>query len=303
MLEKKSGVSRTTVYFYIRQGLLPDPQKTSTGRSLYGEHHVRLLQRIGELKRAGLSLPEIRQALAEDLARACESEVDLESQENERMRQAIIEAATDEFVSKGYKGTHVLAIIQKLGTNPHVFYRHFPSKLELLAACFKSAAPLPLDPGERTKQAPGDPVENVLRGLTSDLRWHRLSAVLAGAIRSEEQQDREALRRLAETWDAVIVNPLRDIREARAARSTVPAVMDELLAYSLIGAHRSTSMRASWDERFGSDDLLRAHLFVFLALMAAVGGEVDIDSRVARYEPLIQELTAGRSDLPPALEV
>ncbi len=303
MLEKKSGVARTTIYFYIRQGLLPHPQKTATGRSLYGEHHVRMLQRIGELKESGLSLPEIRLALADDLARARESDVDLERQENERMRQAIIEVATEEFVSKGYKGTHVLAIIQKLGTNPHVFYRHFPSKLELLAACFKAAAPLPLEPADPAGRAPGDPVENVLRGLTSDLRWHRLSAVLAGAIRSEEQQDPETLHRLAETWDAIIVNPLRDVRAARAAGSTMPAVRDELLVYSLYGAHRSTSMRASWDDKFSSADLLRAHLFVFLALMAALGGEVDIDSRVARYEPLIKELTAGSDALPPALEV
>jgi DNA-binding transcriptional MerR regulator len=56
-LEKKTGVSRTTVYFYVRQGLLPEPQKTATGRSLYGEDHVTLLRKIGELKREGLACP------------------------------------------------------------------------------------------------------------------------------------------------------------------------------------------------------------------------------------------------------
>jgi hypothetical protein len=52
-------------------------------------------------------------------------------------------------------------------------------------------------------------------------------------------------------------------------------------------------MRASWDDKFKAADLLRAHLFVFFAVMAAVGGEVDIRSRVAGYEPLIQAGTQG----------
>lgn len=302
-LEKKTGVPRTTIYFYIRQGLLPAPQKTATGRSLYSDDHVHLLRRIGELKRGGHSLPDIKRALDRDLARARENDEDLASEESDRMRAAIIEVAIEEFVAKGYKGTHVLSIIQRLNINPHIFYHHFPSKLDLLEECFKATAPLPLDPVEGRKVAGADPAENVLRGLVSDSRWHHLSTVLAGVIRSERPEDERALHRLAQTWDAIIVNPMRDLADARGSESPPPTVRDDLLAYSLIGAHRAASMRASWDEKFSSADLLRAHLFLFLAIMAAVGGEVDIYSRVARYEPLIQELTADKRGMPPALAI
>ncbi|OFW57705.1 MAG: hypothetical protein A2133_08700 [Actinobacteria bacterium RBG_16_64_13] len=302
-LEKRTGVPRTAIYFYIRRGLLPAPQKTATGRSLYGEAHVDLLRKIGELKRGGRSLVEIKRALEKDLARGRESELDLATLESARVRAAIIEVATEQFASKGYKGTHVLSIIQKLGINPHIFYRHFPSKLELLAECFKSSTPLPIVAADRQRLPSHDPGENVLRGLTNDYPWHRLSAVLSGAIRSEGLQDRPAQYRLAETWDAIIVNILEDFQSVRAAGSPAPPVSDELIAYSLIGAHRSASIRASWDDKFKGPDLLKAHLFVFFALLAAVSGEVDIYSRVARYEGLIEELTAGKPDLPPALEI
>ena len=301
-LEKKTGVSRTTIYFYIRQGLLPAPQRTATGRSLYSEDHVRLLRKIGELKRAGHSLADIKRTLEKELAESGESDVDLAGEETARMRAAILSVATEEFVTKGYKGTHVLAIIQRLGINPHIFYHHFPSKLELLVECFKSATPLPVADAHPEEVEARDPVENVLRGLTGDLPWHQLSSVLSVAIRSEGLQDKQAQRRLAETWDAIIVNIVRDFDTVRPSRSELPTVLDDLLAYSLIGAHRTTSMRASWDEKFKSADLLRAHLFVFLAVLAAVSGEVDIYSRVARYEPLIQELTEKR-ELAPALEI
>lgn len=241
--------------------------------------------------------------LENDLARAGEREVDLPAMESDRIREAIVKVASEEFAAKGYKGTHVLSIIQELGINPHIFYRHFPSKLELLEECFKNAAPLPITEGQPPKDASRDPAVNVLRGLTSDLVWHRLSAVLAGAIRSEGLQDRPAQYNLAGTWDAIIVNILRDFRGVREAGFVPSDVPDELLAYSMIGAHRAASVRAAWDEKFKSADLLRAHLFVFLAMLAAVSGEVDIYSRVAKYEDLIQELTADNPVLPPALEI
>ncbi len=239
--------------------------------------------------------------MEKDLARTSESELDLAELEDSRMRAAIISAASEEFAANGYRGTHVMAIIQKLGINPHIFYRHFPSKLELLLECFKAATPLPIDADEARELEPHDFGERVARGLAGDTDWHKLGAALQQAIRSEEPLERETSQRLAEVWDAIIVNILRDFDEVRQPGSPASPVRDELVAYSLIGAHRAASMRASWDDRFEAADLLRAHLFVFLAVMAAVSGEADIHSKVAGYEPLIQELTAGMRRLPPAL--
>jgi DNA-binding transcriptional MerR regulator len=300
-LVKRTGVSRTTIYFYVRQGLLPAPQTTATGRSLYDEDHVSLLRKIGELKREGHSLSQIKRAMEKDVARTRESELDLAGLEDGRMRSAIIAAASEEFAANGYRATHVMAIIQKLEINPHIFYRHFPSKLELLLECFKAATPLPLGAEESRQLEPHDFGERVLQGLAGGTDWHKLSVALQQAIRSEEPLERETSQRLAEVWDAIIVNIVRDFDEVRPPDSPPSPIKDELLAYSLVGAPRAAYMRASWDDKFEAADLLRAHLFVFFAVMAAVSGEGDIYSRVAGYEPLIQQLTAGMQGPPLAL--
>jgi AcrR family transcriptional regulator len=194
-----------------------------------------------------------------------------------------------------------MEIIQKLEINPHIFYRHFPSKLELLVECFRVATPPP-GPHTSGEGACTDLGEHVLHGLVLDSRWGQLSAILSVAMRSEGQRQ-PAMHQFSDAWQQIIDNVVRDFESVRGAESEPPPISDELLAYSLLGAHRYASVRATWDEDFRSADLLRAHLFVFLSLIAAISGEVDIYSRVARYEDLIQRLTAGKAELPPALEI
>ena len=50
-LERLTGVTRTTIHYYIRRGLLPQAAKTAASRSLYSSDHVRILERIEQLKR------------------------------------------------------------------------------------------------------------------------------------------------------------------------------------------------------------------------------------------------------------
>jgi DNA-binding transcriptional MerR regulator len=300
-LEKRTGVPRTTIYFYIRQGLLPEPQRTATGRSLFGQQHVDLLWKIGELKHRDYSLPEIKKALSQELEQARETEVDLEQLEIERMRSAIIEAASEEFEANGYKGTHVMAIIQKMDINPHIFYRYFPSKLDLLLECFKAATPLPLAGTAQDMVDNSEIGENVVRGLTSDSRWVHLSGALTEAVRAEGSLSPDIAHRLAQAWDAIIINVLRDFERARRADAPPLPVPQELLAYSMFGAYRSTTMRASWDERFTAEDLMRTQLFLFFAIIAAVSGEVDLGPRMEKYGSALHEAAAKIQGIPPAL--
>ncbi len=49
-LEKVSGVSRETIRFYIREGLLPEPVKTSRNSAVYDEEHLARLFAIRRLR-------------------------------------------------------------------------------------------------------------------------------------------------------------------------------------------------------------------------------------------------------------
>jgi len=60
-LEKLSDFSRATINFYIHEGILPVPIKSAKNMAYYDETFVEKLRRVRELKKAGYSLPQIKQ--------------------------------------------------------------------------------------------------------------------------------------------------------------------------------------------------------------------------------------------------
>jgi DNA-binding transcriptional MerR regulator len=68
-LERRTGVNRETIRVYLRDGLLPAPLRPKSNVAEYDETHVQGILAIRELQRTrGLKLPQIRRALAGDVA-------------------------------------------------------------------------------------------------------------------------------------------------------------------------------------------------------------------------------------------
>jgi len=301
-LERTTGVSRSTIHFYVREGLLPQPQKTAASRALYSEDHARLLRRITGLKKDGLSLADIRVALETELVNAGKNGEDLAARESERVRSAILRLATEEFATKGYKQTHVADIIRKLGITPQAFYSHFPSKSRLLAESFQTFIRWNLAFIEPRLMESNDLGERLLWRVFANFRANAFGSEVLSLVRSEAPEDADLVRFVEKAWGGIVRRVMTDFEEVRTSRSDPPAVSLELLVYSLIGALHNASLRTSWDNTFGRADLIRAHLWLYLAALAAWSGEVDIDSRIARYEDLIQEVAAREPVTPPPLE-
>lgn len=47
---RRSGVTKETIHFYLREGLLPPPRKTARNAALYGEEHLHRLRLIRSLR-------------------------------------------------------------------------------------------------------------------------------------------------------------------------------------------------------------------------------------------------------------
>ena len=65
-LEERTGVPRTTIHYWAREGLLPDLDKTAANAALYGERHVdrvELLDRLREPPLGPLPLPLLRRVI------------------------------------------------------------------------------------------------------------------------------------------------------------------------------------------------------------------------------------------------
>lgn len=66
-LAERSGLPRTTIHHYTREGLLPPARKTAPNAAEYDEAHLerlRLISRLRDEEGGGLSIPEIREVLA-----------------------------------------------------------------------------------------------------------------------------------------------------------------------------------------------------------------------------------------------
>src|SRR5271155_690746 len=75
-LAEKSGVTRETIHFYLREGLLPRPRKGGRTVAFYGEEHLERLRTIRRLREEKyLPLAVIRRLL-ESPAAAAERDVD-----------------------------------------------------------------------------------------------------------------------------------------------------------------------------------------------------------------------------------
>jgi DNA-binding transcriptional MerR regulator len=301
-LEHATGVARSTIHYYIQEGLLPRPAKLAASRSLYSEHHLALLRRIVELKQAGLSLAEIKEKLRRDLEQIDEPNVDVAAREHERVHAEIVRIATREFVTEGYEATHVATIIKKTQTTPHVFYSHFTSKHHLLAECFLNLTDWNLRLVETNLAHESDLGRRLLARLASDFAVHALGSEVATLIHSEEQQT-DQVRALLEESYARIVDPMvADLETIHPVGSAGPTVSPELLAYSLLGAFDNTQLRASWDDKYSRYELFRTHLWLFLAIRAVLGGRLDIDTEMADYDDLVREVAARKPEVPPLSE-
>ena len=169
--------------------VLPRPGKTPSGRAVYGEDHLALLGKITGLKERGYSLFDIKSELKTDLAQAEQSDVNLADEETERVRGAILRLATEEFALKGYRDTHIASIVEKLGITPYVFYGHFPSKLDLLVACFNTF----IDWNSRDTYPRviglSDPAKRELVRSMAGLRVSQLAAELSAVLRLERREE------------------------------------------------------------------------------------------------------------------
>lgn len=282
--------------------MLPEPARTAQGRYLFTEDHVRLLKKIEELKRSGSSLDEIRSATQGERHKLEERDQELPDRESGRVRRTILRAATQEFLAKGYQRTRIRTIIKKAGVSPQVFYAHFPSKSRLLAESFGVMVEWSQAQTGPKAMATEDLGERLLLRISANppaLAFQRDVLALAHSTPEEEAEDR---RLVQQAWAGVVTNIVADLSSARAQGAGTPPVSLELLAYSLIGALHEATFRVDWGDDFDYADVMRVHLWLWLAALAALDGETDVEARLARYETLIQRLAAAAPQVPPPID-
>jgi AcrR family transcriptional regulator len=299
-LEEASGLPRSTIYYYVHEGLLPEAQKAAASRAIYAESHVELLKQIAELKEAGLPLQDIKERLASVVALAGAVDVDLVAEQAGQVRRSILVAAARLFARKGYKRTRIADIIREVGVTPPVFYSHFPSKQALFVESFSVFVEWMRGFLEDRLLDEPDPAARDLARVHGYFGVQALSPDLMSLVRSEAMHDDGDMRRVVErSYKDMTRDTLGDLNVLREQGGATLPARDELVAFGLLGSVENIVMRASWDTQYSTKDVLWTTLCIFLGVEAIYAGRLDISSELAKYAETIERLAKQPPPVPP----
>jgi AcrR family transcriptional regulator len=302
-LEAATSTPRSTIYFYVREGLLPEAQKAAASRALYSDAHVALLTEIRRLKTSGAGLETIRRRIRPLLEEQSAAEPDLVAARTTETRAAILQAAARHFARHGYKRTRIGDVIGEVGVTAPVFYTHFSTKRQLFVESFSVFVRWMNSLIEPPLADEPDPVVRLIMRTYAFWGVQRLSPDLLGLARAEAlQEDAETRAAVQDALRIIAAGPTADLKDLRRDGAS-PPVSDELVAYSLFGANEQAVMRAAWDGEYGQRDTMLTHVFLFLAVQAAYTGSSDVAERLDGYRELIDQLIEQGPPVPADLDV
>jgi AcrR family transcriptional regulator len=299
-LEKASGVSRGTIYFYVRDGLLPVARKLAPTRAVYSEVHLKLLDEITRLKAEGHSLSDIRSHVASGVSAANETAEDLSAERAAHTRRAILMTAARLFAAKGYDATRVDDIVQEVGISTPVFYRYFPSKQDVFVEVFDAFVGWMRRLLGTTRAEEPDPLVRILtRASSFYLGMRSVSRDVIALIKSEAtREDSEMAEGAREALRELFRATAEDLACQRLEKKSGIPPADELLAFAIGGAADGITMRASWDDQYSPEDVLRTVAVLLVGIELVYAGQSDPLERIPRHEDVIKRLIKTPISLP-----
>ncbi len=138
-LAVKTDVPISTIKFYIREKLLPNPLKTAQTRGLYNSQHLNRLNLIQKIKKEGkMSIGQIK-----DIVKMIDKENEIIENQNHsknplQQKTEIIETSINIFREKGYDTASITDIIKEVGIGRSSFYKHFENKKAIFMECIQA---------------------------------------------------------------------------------------------------------------------------------------------------------------------
>jgi AcrR family transcriptional regulator len=130
-----SGISLSTIRFYLREGLLPPAIKTGKTMAYYGQEHLKRLAFIKQLQsEKNMPLHFIKSEINKKFQD--KKETSSLTYSNDHKKEEIISSAIRVFREKGYAATSIQDIVTEGGIGRATFYLFFKNKDEIFNYCF-----------------------------------------------------------------------------------------------------------------------------------------------------------------------
>ncbi|BCS94687.1 hypothetical protein DSLASN_03190 [Desulfoluna limicola] len=252
-LSKKSGLSISTLYEYLRSGVLHPPVRRGPTKATYNESHLKRLKTIRAMReKEKLPLAEIKKRLD---SKADAPAAELVPEEDADIRNQIIDTALTLFSRKHYDKTKISDITNALHMGNGTFYRYFKSKEELFLHCLERLPKIMVsrDTWNEVKREPdyitrlrkrGDAMLGAFHSYIGMLNHTKL--VLGGEDRLLAQKAAECLKSLS--------TPLRKDLELAIAEGQVRPMDTDLAAFLLLGINETFGHRLLMDATYTTEE-------------------------------------------------
>jgi AcrR family transcriptional regulator len=232
-LSAYSKTPATAIRFYLRQGLLPQPLKTSKTMAYYTEEHLETLMKIRKLKEEGLVLKEIKGIVRNKALEVSRTE-EMNTM-NTSKREQIIRSAVELFREKGYDGTKISEIPERAGIGKGTFYQIFRNKEELFLECVDSIFH---EIGENVPQIQEeiDPLKKLLNRAYYFGHFQSHLIEMLNLIRGTALKGNPHVREKLDEVLRNLIEPLREDLETAIHQGKIKFRDSKLLAHLLMGA-------------------------------------------------------------------
>lgn len=267
-VEKVTGIPRSTIHFYLREGLLHPPVKTGRTMAYYDNSHLERLKLIQKMKNdLGIPITYIKERLA---LHTPGSSPDLSPKPNtvtnedfsvtggprDRRKNEIISVAIKIFSEKGFYKTKVKDITDALDMSTGTFYNYFENKEDLFNEAIDGVVLSILGGAADAIKNEQDFLKRMLlRGQVFFEQYSKYSEVL-NQLRAEMTQDsqefQQKVKKIYHGLTQPIIKEFREAMDQGLIRKTDP----DLLAYAMTGLIETMSFRMTVDPSYSFGDII-----------------------------------------------
>jgi AcrR family transcriptional regulator/predicted DNA-binding transcriptional regulator AlpA len=252
-LEEITGIKRSTIHYYVREGLLSPPHRTGKTMAYYRSDHIAELNRIRELQDEGYPIAIIKEMKAGGQAWR---ETPLEEVEaTSDRKQQILERAVEVFALKGYHKTRISDITRAVGVGHSTFYLYFPNKKAMFMECVDQVFQTMFsDVWEEIKHEK-DPLKRIRMRGEAVLKYHPEFLDIMHVLHGTLEDDARLETKRREIYASVAKTVQRDINAA-IKEGSIPHINAEVASYMLVGWLESAPLLLDQGKGYSVDDLL-----------------------------------------------
>jgi len=270
-LEIKSGVPRTTIHFYLRQGLLHPPRKTGRTMAYYDNSHIRRLKLIQVLKKdARMPISVLKEQIgAKDTGTVSippefnplhngydAAKPVTTNKEKEQKRKDIIRHAIRIFSHKGYHQTKISDITDSVKISTGTFYLYFQNKRDLFIDVVDDVFNNIVGEAAVAIKGEKDFLEKLkIRGYVFYENYSKYSEILSQLRAEMASEDTWPAKKIKKIYHGLTTPVIREIQEAIDA-GIIRKIDPDLAAYALTAQIEMMSLRLSLDDKYTINDAI-----------------------------------------------